>query len=77
MCSRGQGFPAPGSGLCPEFRKAEYPKRSQLQDPQKSESLEIKAVSMALLELHPEFYPKPGACWCLEHELAGHGLGSW
>lgn len=53
MCSRGQGFPAPGSDLCPEFRKAEYPKRFQLQDPQKSESLEIKAVSMALLELHP------------------------
>lgn len=62
MCSRGQGFPAPGSHLCPEFRKAEYPQKVQaLQKSEFLQNLEVKTVSMSLLELYPEFYPKPGA----------------
>lgn len=62
MCSHAQGFPAPGSDLCPVFRKAEYLKKSRLS--RKSEffqNLEVKAVSMSPLELYPEVYPKPGA----------------
>lgn len=41
-------------------RRLNIPKKR----PEKSEffqNLEVKAVSMSLLELYPEFYPKPGA----------------